>query len=86
MNKEVGGVALGFAGFVFLTMAFKGTYGRVWDALLGRKGSPNASATSPASTTVPIGGVTVGGGSSGAGSGRPGAAPGSGQNPFRGAL
>ena len=67
MNDDAKSVVLVFAGFVALTLAFKGTWTNVWDALLGKQGGK--SAANPSTSSLPTSPGT------GAGSGRPGSSP-----------
>lgn len=77
-GKEGGGVVIAVLGFVALTLAFKGTWSNVWDALLGHKAGTSA-ATQPTGVTGPQTGGSSPTGSPGAGP-RP-AAPAGAQGP-----
>jgi hypothetical protein len=70
-HKEVGGVALGFAGFVFLVMAFKGTWGNTWAALTGHKPGTAVKGADLGGDFSPGGSLGGKGGDFPAGTGRP---------------
>lgn len=58
-QREVGGVALAFAGFAFLVLSFKGTWHNVYLAAMG-KSSGASSSSSSSSTTTPAAGMPGG--------------------------
>jgi hypothetical protein len=70
MNDDAKSVVLVFAGFVALTLAFKGTWANVWHALLDKPGGK--AAANPSTTNGGDFPTTPG---AGAGSGRPGSSP-----------
>lgn len=58
-NREMGGVFVAFAGFVFVVGAFKGTWRDAWASLIGKDGATPGAATASASGGSGLPGTSV---------------------------